>query len=198
MWLFGLNQPKRPKRQRRGDRFSTELLSTPLGRLKDLSTSGLRIEGTGRTALAAGQVHRVTLESPQGELNFIGRVVWVKRQRKGFQAGFMLLDVQPHIAAYLTQLGQYGFIPEAPTPAEPEQDGLPKRKPVAGDPYAILGIDSTATDAEVQQAYRREVRKHHPDANKSADAAAMFARVVDAYRTIQRRRINMGPNAAAV
>lgn len=31
------------------------------------------------------------------------------------------------------------------------------------DPYAVLGLAPDATAAEVGRAYRREVRRHHPD-----------------------------------
>ena len=31
------------------------------------------------------------------------------------------------------------------------------------DPYAVLGVASTATPAEITHAYRRHLRDHHPD-----------------------------------
>ncbi|WP_299178309.1 co-chaperone DjlA [uncultured Neptuniibacter sp.] len=31
------------------------------------------------------------------------------------------------------------------------------------DAYAVLGVDPTATDAEVKKAYRRQMSQHHPD-----------------------------------
>lgn len=35
--------------------------------------------------------------------------------------------------------------------------------PTGPDPYAVLGIDKTASDAEVKRAYRRLMSQHHPD-----------------------------------
>ena len=32
------------------------------------------------------------------------------------------------------------------------------------DPYAVLEVSPTATDAEIKAAYRRLVKQHHPDA----------------------------------
>lgn len=31
------------------------------------------------------------------------------------------------------------------------------------DPYAVLGVSPTATQAEITRAYRRQLRTHHPD-----------------------------------
>ncbi len=39
------------------------------------------------------------------------------------------------------------------------------------DPYRVLGIDNTASDAEIKRAYRRLARQHHPDRNPGDSAA---------------------------
>ena len=33
----------------------------------------------------------------------------------------------------------------------------------SGDPYAVLGVDATASEAEIKKAYRKLVSKYHPD-----------------------------------
>ena len=33
------------------------------------------------------------------------------------------------------------------------------------DYYKILGIEKTASDADIKKAYRKLARKHHPDLN---------------------------------
>ena len=51
-------------------------------------------------------------------------------------------------------------------------------------PYAILGVSSTATESEVRTAFRRRVRREHPDVSSAPDAAARFQRIVQAYELL--------------
>ncbi len=57
------------------------------------------------------------------------------------------------------------------------------------DPYSVLGVSRSASDAEVRAAYRRAVKLHHPDHNNgSPEAARRFEAVQEAYAEIQRLR----------
>jgi len=60
------------------------------------------------------------------------------------------------------------------------------------DPYSILGISSSATDAEVKKAYRELARKYHPDNyhnNPLSDLAQeKMKEVNEAYSSILRMR----------
>jgi DnaJ like chaperone protein len=49
-------------------------------------------------------------------------------------------------------LARYGASLRRPTPRAPEPD-----------PYAVLGLTRSASDAEIRAAWRRLVREHHPD-----------------------------------
>jgi len=54
--------------------------------------------------------------------------------------------------------------------------------PGDGEPYAVLGVRPTASDAEIHAAYRAAVRRTHPDAGGSATA---FEAVQSAYETLR-------------
>ena len=62
------------------------------------------------------------------------------------------------------------------------------------DPYAVLGVSSTATDEEISKAYKRLARQYHPDLNPGNTAAeAKMKEINSAYEAI--RDIRSGKKA---
>lgn len=55
--------------------------------------------------------------------------------------------------------------------------------------YQVLGIEPTATAAQVRRAYREKARSHHPDVSKAADAAERFAEIARAYEVLSDRTL---------
>ena len=49
------------------------------------------------------------------------------------------------------------------------------------DHYAVLGLASSATLADVKKAYRQKAAFYHPDRNDAEDAADRFRTVQEAY-----------------
>ena len=57
------------------------------------------------------------------------------------------------------------------------------------DPYEVLGVSPSVTDAELRRAYRDLVKRHHPDHNGgSPESTARFARIQAAYARLARAR----------
>jgi len=69
----------------------------------------------------------------------------------------------------------------------------------ARDFYQVLGVDRTATQDEIQRAYRKLARAHHPDVNKDPAAEDKFKDISEAYDVLSdpetRRRYDaFGPD----
>ena len=66
--------------------------------------------------------------------------------------------------------------------------------PPPADPYAVLGVSASASDEEVEQAWRRRMQEYHPD--RVANAAPELRELAErrareanaAWETIRRRR----------
>ncbi|MEJ5299852.1 MAG: DnaJ C-terminal domain-containing protein [Thermodesulforhabdaceae bacterium] len=53
------------------------------------------------------------------------------------------------------------------------------------DYYEILGVPRTATQEEIQRAYRKLARKYHPDVNKEPGAEEKFKEINEAYEVLK-------------
>ncbi len=65
------------------------------------------------------------------------------------------------------------------------------------DPYSVLGVPKTATDADIRKAFRKLAKKHHPDLNPGDKAAeAKFKEIAQANDLLsdaeKRRRFDAG------
>lgn len=52
------------------------------------------------------------------------------------------------------------------------------------DYYQVLGVDRDASAEDIKKAYRKLVRKHHPDVSREADATAKMAEVNEANEVL--------------
>jgi len=52
------------------------------------------------------------------------------------------------------------------------------------DPYEILGLWPGASEEQIKRAYRRAVKKYHPDLNKSTHATEEFLKIQMAYELL--------------
>ena len=63
---------------------------------------------------------------------------------------------------------------------------------MARDFYEVLGVGRNADQSEIQRAYRKLARQHHPDVNKDPSAETRFKEISEAYDVLsdpeQRKR----------
>src|SRR6185436_12051059 len=53
-----------------------------------------------------------------------------------------------------------------------------------GDYYETLGVERTASDADIKKAYRRLAQRWHPDINQDPAAAGRFKEINEAYQVL--------------
>ncbi|WMS41484.1 J domain-containing protein [Acuticoccus sp. MNP-M23] len=72
---------------------------------------------------------------------------------------------------------------------------------MARDPYTVLGISKSASEAEIKSAYRRLAKRYHPDTNPDPKAQERFSEVNAAHEILEdkdkRRQYDRGEIDAA-
>lgn len=60
----------------------------------------------------------------------------------------------------------------------------PVESAIEADPYKILGVTRTASQAEIKKVYKRLAKEWHPDKNKNPDAEDMFIKITKSYEIL--------------
>jgi hypothetical protein len=208
VWRFISFRSSDNKTGRRGKRvearFNTDLLTTELGAVMDVSASGVRVRcGGGAVRVAAGDVMPLTLRSPGSDLTVVCRVVRVKKAglRGGAEVSLAFVHADAELRKAIQHLGRFGFLPQsgqrnaAAAGAKPgaktggaSTAGNARRrrpKPPLPDYYAVLGVGPDASQEQVRHAYHLLARQQHPDATRDERSAAAFQAITDAYRVLR-------------
>jgi len=99
-----------PENHRRHGRIRTEELECCLGKVVDLSASGLRVDGRGRQMVDTGQALDLSLHYPDGEIRVRCRVAHVTRT--GFRKhviGLEFLDLTDQTRSAITRLAHSAY-----------------------------------------------------------------------------------------
>jgi len=193
----GHNQDPRRRVERHK---AEESITCDLGNVIDLSTAGLRVAGSGKPPLQTGQSGQIKLTIPEGVLAVHGRVVWSRRTGfRRFEMGIEFQNVKRSVTAALDSLARFGFLGFGDgSKASTGSGGTSSNKPQVQvtmdlpDYYAILGVDSEASDSDLREAFRAQARKWHPDVTDDPNGEERFIQLNEAYDFLKdpvRRRV---------
>ena len=99
---------------------------------------------------------------------------------------FIILGI---IIGHLYDIGMFSKKPRDARSNQSSSDS-----PIAGNPYAVLGVSEQASQDDIEQAYRRMISDYHPDkvANAADEIKALAERrareINAAYEDIQKLR----------
>jgi DnaJ like chaperone protein len=111
----------------------------------------------------------------------------------GFLFGLAQADgvIQPSERQVIARIAQYLGIGQADFQRQELLHGSAEKRL---DPYEVLGLSPSASDSDVKSAYRRLVKKYHPDALQGMgedvvkEAEASFRQIQTAYEELCRAR----------
>jgi DnaJ like chaperone protein len=111
----------------------------------------------------------------------------------GFLFGLAQADgvIQPSERQVIARIAQYLGIGQADFQRQELLHGSAEKRL---DPYEVLGLSPSSSDSDVKSAYRRLVKKYHPDALQGMgedvvkEAEASFRQIQTAYEELCRAR----------
>ncbi len=182
-----------------------------IGDLVDLSTSGMRVQGTGKCALIVGQLLPLVISNGGQNLRVQAQVAWVTKPALGkgqFQAGLRFIDLRPGLTAALSQFAQFGCVNTsselgggdagvsdtghpggaASSGGHTANTARPQQQAMRVDVenlYANLGVSMDASDADIKKAFHQLAMKYHPDRNIGEDTTERFAMLNKSYMVLK-------------
>lgn len=176
---------KDPRREERNAaRYETSVISCPLGRIADLSRTGMRVQCTGKKPPSKGLSFDLELFSPSDSLMVPMQVVSVTRLGWGrYELGIKFVNINEETAQAIENLAKFGKVKSV----SPEANDRRRRALAAirrPDHYKVLGITPSASADEIQQAFRALARKYHPDINATHEAEQIFCEINQSYQVL--------------
>lgn len=197
--MFGLFKNRaggsKPSTDRRlAERFAADMLTCPVGKVVDMSATGMSLTSERKPTVRPGQVGGFPLMIGSRTFNLYGRVLRVNRRgMKGYDIGVVFINPDPRVVHILTSVARFGFVPkdgvaeDEPKAKAPQELAGPDAHSTAHvnrDPagiYRLLGVPHDASDGQINDAFRQLARQYHPDLNRAADAQEQFIAIKQAY-----------------
>lgn len=107
MDFANLGKDKSADNRRRAGRVVLQSITCSLGTVLDLSSTGMRVETSGKPVVTAGQTFGMVLQSLSGPVNIVATVAWVRKSGwRAHQIGLILVDPTPELRRAICDLAR--------------------------------------------------------------------------------------------
>ncbi|MEX0876811.1 MAG: DnaJ domain-containing protein [Phycisphaerales bacterium] len=164
---------------RREPRLHTPDLRCSVGKVADITGSGMRMIVDKDQIPELGDVQSYTFTDPSDSITVTGTVKWIRKGSafsKRCEVGVEFVRLDQGLRDSIVRLAVHGKL----------------KDPAAGcvqirhtDLYKLLGVTRYASEEQLQDAFRAQTRQWHPDANGSPEAAQRFEEIHKAYSVLR-------------
>lgn len=93
--------------RRKFGRVILQEIGCSLGRVLDLSASGMRVESATKPAVTQHQTFGMVLQAPSGPVNFVATVAWIRKVGwRKHQLGLHFVDPTPELRRSICELAR--------------------------------------------------------------------------------------------
>lgn len=186
-------------RNRRAERYTTPTVKCQLGSVVDMSATGMRLTCDKKPPVVVGQVYTTRISFDDGAMPLKVQVRWLKRRGlKTYELGLAFVGLKPGADLVLDAVAKFGMASAARKAGDAHTGNRSGKRHASSsrshagprvdsdlpDYYGELGLDSSATDAQIKTAYRKLAVVCHPDRCDAPDAMERFERLHEAYQVL--------------
>lgn len=164
---------------RRESRLHTPELECSLGKVADITGSGMRMIVSKSDLPQVGDIQSYTFSDRRDSITVTGSVKWVKRGSaftKHCQVGVEFVKLDQGLRDSIVRLAVHGKI------KDPTVGGVQIKNT---DLYRVLGVTRYASDEQLKDAFKAQSRQWHPDTNDAPEASQRFEEIHKAYAVLR-------------
>ena len=105
------SQPTVTDDRRREERHATNLLSCQIGKVVDVSFSGMKLQGQGKPPVKVGQVVVTKLDAGSQRISVQAQILWIRRRGfKSYTLGVRFLNMKRGLKMAVESLARFGYV----------------------------------------------------------------------------------------
>lgn len=159
-------------------RLDTNGLHCSLGRVADITGSGMRMIVAPNDLPEVGDIQSYIFSDIKDEITITGTVKWVRKGTaftRRCEVGIEFFKLDPQTRDSIIRLAVHGKL---------GQTSDTDIHVIFPNLYKILGLSQYASQDEIQAAYRKNAKLWHPDVSQAMNALQRFEEIQKAYAVL--------------